>query len=82
MSLAQLIADVGLAASKGEAKRLIQQGGVKVNGEKATAAAADVDISGAGMLLQVGKLKFLKDRWKVIPQERERYVRLTGLPRG
>ena len=40
--LAQLLADTGLAASKGEARRLIEQGGVKVNGEKATAANADI----------------------------------------
>ena len=58
--LAQLLADVGLAASKKEAKRLIEQGGVKVNGEKATAAAAEIDLSSDEVLLQVGKLKFLK----------------------
>ena len=58
--LAQLLAEVGLAASKKEAKRLIEQGGVKINGEKATAAATEVDISRDGVLLQVGKLKFLK----------------------
>ena len=58
--LAQLLADVGLAASKKEAKRLIEQGGVKVNGERASAANADISIEGDGVLLQVGKLKFLK----------------------
>jgi tyrosyl-tRNA synthetase len=56
--LAQLLADVGLAASKGEARRLIQQGGVKVNGERAS--IGDVEIIDEGVLLQVGKLKFLK----------------------
>ncbi|HEV7699160.1 MAG TPA: tyrosine--tRNA ligase [Pyrinomonadaceae bacterium] len=59
-NLAQLIADTGLAASKGEARRLIEQGGVKVNGEKATAANADIDVTADGVLLQVGKRKFLK----------------------
>jgi tyrosyl-tRNA synthetase len=59
-NLAQLIADTGLAASKGEARRLIEQGGVKVNGEKATAANADIDVAADGVLLQVGKRKFLK----------------------
>lgn len=58
--LAQLIADTGLAGSKGEARRLIEQGGVKVNGEKATAANADILVGGEGILLQVGKRKFLK----------------------
>ena len=58
--LSQLLADVGLAASKKEAKRLIEQGGVKVDGEKATAAATEIDIVGDGVLIQVGKLKFLR----------------------
>lgn len=58
--LAQILADTGLAASKGEARRLIEQGGVKVNGEKATAANADITIGPDGVLLQVGKRKFLK----------------------
>lgn len=58
--LAQLIADLGLAGSKKEAKRLIEQGGVKVDGEKASSASAEIDVSGSGAVLQVGKLKFLK----------------------
>jgi tyrosyl-tRNA synthetase len=59
-NLAQLLADTGLAASKGEARRLIEQGGVKVNGEKATTVNADIAITGDGVILQVGKRKFLK----------------------
>jgi tyrosyl-tRNA synthetase len=59
-NLAQLLADTGLTASKSEARRLIEQGGVKVNGEKATAANADIDVTSDGVLLQVGKRKFLK----------------------
>ena len=59
-NLAQILADTGLAASKGEARRLIEQGGVKVNGEKATAANADIVIGPDGVLFQVGKRKFLK----------------------
>lgn len=58
--LADLLAETGLAASKGEARRLIEQGGVKVNGEKAAAATAEVTITPDGVLLQVGKRKFLR----------------------
>lgn len=58
--LSQLLADTGLAASKGEARRLIEQGGVKVNNEKASAANAEITINNDGVLLQVGKRKFLK----------------------
>ncbi|MBX3293601.1 MAG: tyrosine--tRNA ligase [Acidobacteria bacterium] len=59
-NLAQLLADTGLSASKGEARRLIEQGGVKVNGEKASSTAAEIQIDGDGTVLQVGKRKFLK----------------------
>ena len=59
-NLAQLLADTGMAASKGEARRLIEQGGVKINGEKATAANADITPDHDGVLIQVGKRKFLK----------------------
>jgi tyrosyl-tRNA synthetase len=59
-NLAQLLADTGLAVSKGEARRLIEQGGVKVDGDKATAANADIPINTKGVLFQVGKRKFLK----------------------
>jgi tyrosyl-tRNA synthetase len=59
-NLAGLLADTGLAASKGEARRLIDQGGVRVNGEKATAANADIALAAEGVLLQVGKRKFLR----------------------
>jgi tyrosyl-tRNA synthetase len=56
-----LLTATGMAASKGEAKRLIEQGGVKINGEKATQASAEVAIaSGEKILVQVGKLKFLR----------------------
>lgn len=59
-NLAQLLADTGLAESKSKARGLIEQGGVKVNGEKATAGNAEIAIDGDGVLLQVGKRKFLK----------------------
>ena len=58
--LAELLVATGLAASKGEARRLIEQGGVKVNGEKASNAAAEIAIGTDAVLLQVGKRKFLR----------------------
>lgn len=58
--LADLLAETGLAASKGEARRLIDQGGVRVDGEKATAANADINVDSKGVLFQVGKRRFLK----------------------
>jgi len=58
--LIDLLAETGLAASKGEARRLIEQGGVKVNGEKAAAGNVDITIDQNGLLFQVGKRKFIK----------------------
>ena len=59
--LAKLLADAGLAGSAGEARRLIDGGGVKVNGESVPAKAYNVD---PAMLesatLQVGKRKYVK----------------------
>ncbi len=59
--IADLLVETGLVESKGEAKRLIKQGGVKIDGEKVENAALDVDIrSGSEVVVQVGKRKFLK----------------------
>ena len=58
-NLAELLAETSLAASKGEARRLIEQGGVKINGEKVSSAKAEIDLK-EEILLQVGKRKFLK----------------------
>ncbi|MEP6947213.1 MAG: tyrosine--tRNA ligase [Acidobacteriota bacterium] len=58
--LADLLAQTGLAASKGEARRLVEQGGVKIDGEKASAAADEILVTSEGILVQVGKRKFLK----------------------
>ncbi len=58
-NLAALLTETALAASKGEAKRLIEQGGVKINGEKVSDAKAEIDLN-EEILLQVGKRKFLR----------------------
>jgi tyrosyl-tRNA synthetase len=57
--LVDLLTETGLAESKKEAKRLVEQGGVKIGGEKASDTNADIAISGE-MVLQVGKRKFLR----------------------
>lgn len=58
-NLADLLVQTNLAPSKKEAKRLIEQGGVKLNGEKASDTNAEINLS-EEILLQVGKRKFLK----------------------
>ena len=57
--LTDLLTQTNLAASKGEARRLIEQGGVKLNGEKVSGANHEIKLS-EEILLQVGKRKFLK----------------------
>ena len=55
--LARLMVDAGLAAGTSEARRLITQGGVQVDGEKVT----DVNLAlapGNTYLLKVGKRRF------------------------
>ena len=58
-NLAELLAETNLAASKSEAKRLIEQGGVKIDGEKIPDAKAEINLQNE-ILLQVGKRKFLR----------------------
>lgn len=59
--LAKLIADSGLTKSTGDARRMIDQGGVKVNGEAIAPKAYNVDPSTlAGAVIQVGKRKFVR----------------------
>ncbi|MBE2186199.1 MAG: tyrosine--tRNA ligase [Rhodothermales bacterium] len=47
-------------ASKGEARRLVQQGGVQVNGEKATDPMATIDPSTGPVVVKAGKRTFVR----------------------
>lgn len=59
--LARLIADAGMASSVGEARRLIDGGGVRIDGEAVPAKAYNVDPAALkGAVLQVGKRKFAR----------------------
>ena len=58
-SLTQLMVDAGMTSSKGEARRLIQGGGVSIDGEK----ISDINLVFAPeneAVLKVGKRKFLR----------------------
>ena len=61
IKLVDLIANTGLASSKAEARRLISQGGVRLNGERVNDVSLEIypDVI-KETILQVGKLKFLK----------------------
>ena len=59
--LAKLLAEADLASGTGEARRLIDGGGVKINGETVPVKQYNVDPSAlVGATLQVGKRKFVK----------------------
>jgi len=61
IGLAALIAEAGLAKSKSEARRLIEQGGVRVDGEQLTDPQAELSRDAlAGATLQVGKRRFAR----------------------
>jgi tyrosyl-tRNA synthetase len=54
-----LLTASGTVASNGEARRLIQQGGVKLNGEKVTNADLELEPTGES-ILQAGKRRFVR----------------------
>src|SRR5438270_1221155 len=59
--LPRLLVEVGLAPSMAEARRLIEQGGVRVNNERVSRAETEVDVSVyQPVLIQVGKRRFLR----------------------
>ncbi|MDR1191545.1 MAG: tyrosine--tRNA ligase [Verrucomicrobiales bacterium] len=57
--LVKLLQELKAVASGGDARRLIQQGGVKLNGEKLTDPKAHLTVSG-GEVLQAGKKFFAR----------------------
>jgi len=60
-SLIDFIAEQGLAPSKSEARRLIQGGGVKIEGEKVSDINRKIGFNGSdSLVLQVGKRRFAR----------------------
>jgi tyrosyl-tRNA synthetase len=63
--LAKVLVEGGLAPSNSQARRLIEQGGVRVDGEVATDVKAQVSTGGSeAILLQVGKRRFARVSFK------------------
>lgn len=59
ISIAQLLKQVGLVASTSEALRMIEQGGIKLNGEKVSDKSLNL-VRGATTVAQVGKRKYAR----------------------
>jgi tyrosyl-tRNA synthetase len=61
--LPKLLVELGLVPSMAEARRVIEQGGVYVDGERRTQTDFEVDLkSDRSVLVQVGKRKFVRVR--------------------
>ena len=58
-NILDLMVKTGLASSKGEARRLISQGGVRVNDQKVADDKFEADLS-LEIVLNVGKLKYVR----------------------
>lgn len=58
--LVDLLVEIKLAVSKGEARRLIEQGGIRVGGEVIKDINKEVEITGDGVLIQRGKRQFVR----------------------
>ncbi len=59
INILDLIILVNFAPSKGEARRLVIQGGVSIDGKKISNVQSNVSVK-SGMILKVGKRKFIK----------------------
>ncbi len=60
--IVQVMRDCGFAASNGEARRLLAQGAVSLDGERVSADDATVPNDGTERILKVGKRRFAKIR--------------------
>jgi tyrosyl-tRNA synthetase len=59
INILDLIVLVNFAPSKGEARRLVTQGGVSIDSEKISDVQSSISVK-SGMILKVGKRKFIK----------------------
>ncbi len=64
IGLLSLLTQSGMSSSNSEARRLVQQGAVSIDGEKVTDALEEIDLSSrAPFVLKVGKRKYARVIW-------------------
>jgi tyrosyl-tRNA synthetase len=63
VAIMDVLLDSGFCTTRGEAKRLIEQGGVKINGHTVTAITATLSPAPDPAALQVGKKKHARIAW-------------------
>jgi tyrosyl-tRNA synthetase len=59
IAIVRLLTETGMAASNGEARRLIDQGGVTIDGKRISDPHARITV-GRGIIVKVGKRKFVR----------------------
>ncbi|HSQ74472.1 MAG TPA: tyrosine--tRNA ligase [Bacteroidota bacterium] len=59
IGILRLLTETGLASSNSDARRLIDQGGVSIDGQRIADQAAQIDAA-RGVILKVGKRKFIR----------------------
>jgi tyrosyl-tRNA synthetase len=62
VAICRLLAETGLAASKGEARRLVEQGAVRIDGTKLVDPLSEIATTGTP-LIEVGKRRILRVRF-------------------
>ena len=60
--LPRLLVEIGLAPSMAEARRLIEQGGIRIDGERHAQIDDEIEVTKNALLIQVGKRRFLRVR--------------------
>ena len=60
MNILELLVLTKLAVSKGDARRVVEQGGAKIEQKAVTDINAIVEIPAAGLILQRGKRQFVR----------------------
>ncbi len=58
MGVVDLLVEIGFAASKSAAMRLVEQGGVRTNGDRITNPEAIIEIPKNGIIIRAGKRRF------------------------
>lgn len=63
--LVEVMANLGLVPSRGEAKRLIRQGGVYLDGQRVESIEQKIDVSRSEQILKIGKRKFYRLKYVI-----------------
>lgn len=78
MQLSTVVFSLGLAESKSEAKRLIKQGGIRIDGHKVVRDCKVFPARMAGRTFQRGRRQFVRLSWEPVLVEVETWTEPEG----